>query len=325
MTALPNEEDAPEVELRTRIGGRDAGRRLLDFLSARFRYHPREVWSEHVAAGRVTVGGARVGPEHELRRGDVVAYRKHHVEPEAPTAIAVLHDAHGVLVVDKPAGLPCHGDGAFLARTLVAVLTRRLGARPSIVQRLDRETSGVCALARDRATARALHAQLAAGAMRKTYLALVHGVVAPEHTTLDLPIGHAADSQVSIRRAAGARAAGARPARTDFEMVARGAAHTLLRCRPHTGRTHQIRVHLEALGHPVVGDKLYGRSDEEFIAFVARVKARGGAGGELRQMLHAAALELTVPSTGEPLRCSAPLPADFAAALRERGLACEMA
>src|SRR5690606_18142881 len=190
----------------------------------------------------------------------------------------------------------------------------------------DRETSGLCVLARDRGSARALQEQLARGGFDKTYLALVRGRVADEAMELDAAIGRDLASPISIRRAVVDPAQpDAAAAVTALRCIARGAEATLLECRPRTGRTHQIRVHLAHLGHPLVGDRLYGRSDDEFLAWVRHVKAGGdpawpGVADAPRQMLHASALEFDRPAGGQRLRFTAALPADFLAALRRAGI-----
>jgi 23S rRNA pseudouridine1911/1915/1917 synthase len=314
-------EPAPDtITLETRVPPDAAGRSLLAFLVARFRYHDAAGWSERIADGRVTVDGVRAAADLPLGRGARVAYRRPAAEPEAPVEVRIVHDADGILVVDKPAGLPFHADGAFLTRTVVGVLARRLGAKPRPVQRLDRETSGLCVLARDRAVARALNEELAAHGFDKTYDALVEGRVGPDRLVLEGWIGRDPASAVSIRRAVVPDGTpGADPARTEVEVLARGADRTWLRCVPRTGRTHQIRVHLAAAGHPLVGDKLYGRSDEDFLAFVAHVKAGGDAacGGRFgadRQLLHARRLCFTAPRSGERLVFEVDPPPDFLAA-----------
>ncbi len=299
-----------------------AGRTLLAFLAERFRYHTAEEWRERILDGRVTVGGEHATPERRLTRGAVVGYARTEREPDVPTDIRVVHDEGGVVVIDKPAGLPFHADGTFVTHTVVGVLEHRLGARLRPIQRLDRETSGLCVLARDRATARALQTELAAHGFEKTYDAIVRGVVTRDRFVVDAPIAHHPDSEISVRRAVVAPGTpGAGSAMTEFEVIARGARATWLRCRPRTGRTHQIRVHLDSAGAPLFGDKLYGRTDQEHLAWLAHVKAGGDpAWGDTleapRQMLHASALAFTDPERNRRLAFSAPPPEDFLRCVR---------
>ncbi len=251
-----------------------------------------------------------------LRAGSWLVWRRDHAEPEVDRSVRILHDDPSLVVVDKPAHLPSHADGPFVANTLVHIVRTMLAA-PSLdlVHRLDRETSGVCVLARDAATRDHLRRQFSTNGVRKEYLAIVRGGI--EHDIdVDLPIGFHAASTVSLRRSAAPDARDAKPAATRIEVLGRAADRSLVRCLPRTGRTHQIRVHLEALGAPVLGDKLYGRPDDDYLAFVARVKAGAKAtdvdsGEPARQLLHAAAIEFAHPGSGATVRFTSPLPDDF--------------
>lgn len=296
-----------------------AGTRLLEYLAQRFRYLDRAAWAAEIAAGHVDIDGRPASAASFVRRGAEVTYHKLHQEPFADVAIAVLHDDEALVAVDKPAHLPMHADGPFVQSTLVAVLRASLAApNLSLVHRLDRETSGVCLLARTEAARRALQGQFAAGTVRKTYHALVRGRIdAP--FVVDQPIGRSRHSQIGLRRACGDDATDAQAAHTSFWPEAHGDGVTLVRCEPTTGRTHQIRVHLEANGTPIVGDKLYGRPDADYLAFVARVKANADArvvpAGEVdRQLLHASAITVQHPLLGTDATYRAPLPAMIAAA-----------
>ena len=299
-----------------------AGSRLVDYLARRFRYLDAAAWAAEAAAGRLTVDGRPARGNDLVRSGARVTWHRLPApEPFVDDRVPMLHVDDAIVVVDKPAHLPMHADGAFVRNTLVAILRDRLPApEPSLVHRLDRETSGVCVLARTAAARQALTGQFHQGTVRKVYHALVRGhVKAPFR--LDLPIGRSRTSAIALRRAAGADAGDdAQPACTDFQPVAHVDGCTLLRCEPHTGRTHQIRVHLEANGTPILGDKLYGRPDADYLAFVARVKrdhdARAVPAGELdRQLLHASEIEFVHPTSGERVSHRAPLPAAMRALL----------
>jgi 23S rRNA pseudouridine1911/1915/1917 synthase len=310
------------LTLQTRVPADAAGLSLLEFLVARFRYHGIEAWGERITDGRVRLNDRRVGPDERLARGDRVAYDRPSAEPDVPTDVRIVHDAGGVVVVDKPAGLPVHGDGTFITRTVVGVLARELGTRLRPVQRLDRETSGLCVLARTRAAARDLQQALGDPSAHKEYDALGFGVADFDARVVDLPIGRAAGSAVSIRRGvAPPDDSTAQVARTDVRVHARGGDRTWFRCVLATGRTHQIRVHLEALGHPLLGDKLYGRSDEDFLAFVRAMKSGESPDSQVdglgarRQMLHARVLAFPEPGSAGLLRFEVEPPMDF------RGLA----
>lgn len=293
----------------------DAGGTLLDFLARRFRYHDRETWLAKVAEGAIRVDGRSVSPSHRLTLGMSVTYETEHREPDVCTEVPVLSERGELLLVDKPAGLPVHADGVFVRNTLVHVLRSRLGPEVYPLHRLDRETSGVLALATSRAAARALQPQFERGEVEKSYLAVVRGLVAGDRLTCTAPIGCDSSSKITIRRCAGAHAAGAREARTEVNVRTRLATTTVVEAVPRTGRTHQIRVHLAAAGHPLVGDVLYGRTDAEYLAWVQHVKAGGDPGWPQgrdmpRHLLHARSLTLRGPD-GERVEVEAPQPADF--------------
>ncbi len=316
MARMGEPSPRPDLELRSRVPALGAGVALIDYLLRRFRYHDRAAWLREIADGRLTLDGRVLAADERLRAGTRLTYRRTHIEPAVDDRVVVVHDDDAVLVVQKPAHLPMHADGPFIRHTMIHLLQTRLAA-PSLqlVHRLDRETSGLCVLARTAAARDHLRRQFLAGSVAKAYLAVVRGI-ASDNFTLDLAIGHAPDSSISLRRLAGERAVAAKPARTDFEVLRRGERHSLLRCLPHTGRTHQIRVHLEAAGLPVLGDKLYGCPDADYLAFVARVKAGGSAmhtGDDSpgRQLLHAAELAFDHPTTGVRMALTDPMPAEF--------------
>ena len=303
-----------------------AGTPLLAWLSARFTYLDAGGWERELAAGRVQRNGDCAGALDIVAANDRIAWRP----PPAPQCADVermlLHVDADFAVVDKPPHLACHRAGAFAQNLFLPDLAARLagdghGDWLEPVHRLDRGTSGALLLARSAATARALQQQFERGTVEKEYRAVVHGVVAADAFAIDAPIGRDPASAIAARRAVlPADAHDARPARTEVAVVERFAAHTLLRVVPRTGRTHQIRVHLLHCGHPVAGDELYGRSDAEYRASVARRKGFGpganghpGAAGGPRQLLHSARLCFSHPTTGAPLAFAAPVPADFAA------------
>lgn len=294
-----------------------AGQTLVAWLAGRFSYFDAEGWRTAIAAGQVQCNGTAVPADTVLRAGDRVAFTPAAAPPAAASAqVAVLCDDADFVVVDKPPHLVAHHGGAFPQHTFVGALAARLGvAQLHFVHRLDRETSGLLLLAKSASATAVLQAQFQAGTVRKSYRAIVHGVLASEHGTLDAPIGRDDRSAVRVRRAVVPNGA---PARTQFRVCERLPHHTVLELQPQTGRTHQLRVHLEHLGHPLVGDKLYGRTDAEYQAWVQHLKlggdrALGGRLGADRQLLHAETLAFGHPRTGAAVVCRAPAPADFAA------------
>jgi 23S rRNA pseudouridine1911/1915/1917 synthase len=308
-------------ELRSRIPRSAAGQTLLDYLTGRFRYRDRAGWLAEIEAQRLLLDGHPIAGSARLQAGGELCYlRASSPEPYVDRAFVVLHQDDHLLAVDKPAHLPMHADGPFARNTLVQLLREHTGNTAwSLVHRLDRETSGVVVLAATAEARRTLQQQWPSGTVAKTYHAIVRGNVTAAFT-VDLPIGRSRDSSISLRRAAGSAATEALPACTHFVPEAHAPGVTLLRCEPTTGRTHQIRVHLEAHGTPIVGDKLYGRPDRDYLAFVAAVKqnsdGRTAMPGEPdRQLLHASELRLDHPVSGQAMRLRAPLPAVFATAL----------
>ncbi len=324
MTASPAAQPPPPghpaLKLRSRITKLAHGLTLLDYLLQRFRYLNRAEWLAEISAGRLTLDGSIAKADQRLRAGSDLTFHKIQREPEVSRDLRVVHTSPGFVILEKPAHLPMHSDGPFVRNTLVHML--RSGSLPEaeIVHRLDRETSGLCVVARTKVARQLLERQFAAGSVAKAYLALVRGEVANDFR-IDAPIGHSAHSSIALRRSAEPDAREPRPARTDFLIQQRQPGVTLLRCVPHSGRTHQIRVHLELAGHALLGDKLYGRPDADYLEFVTRVKNGGdarevAAGEPHRQLLHAAELAFDDPDSGVRMHFTSALPDDFAIWLR---------
>jgi 23S rRNA pseudouridine1911/1915/1917 synthase len=255
--------------------------------------------------GQVAVNGRPARPSDAVRAGDVLEYEPPLPETLEPVAesipLAIVHDDPDLVVIDKPAGMVVHPAVGHRAGTLVHALLGLGGrwstiggaARPGIVHRLDRGTSGLMLAARTDQAHRALAAQLADRTLSRTYLAIVRGDLAGGERVLDGPIARHPRDRLRM-----AVVEGGRPARTRVRPIERRAGHTLVQCDLDTGRTHQIRVHLAAVGHPVAGDDLYGRRRP---------------GDPDRPMLHAHRLRFRHPSTGERMTFESPPPADFAA------------
>lgn len=233
-------------------------------------------------------------------------------EPPCPRDFGIVYEDEHVMIIDKPAGLPVHASAKFYFNTLTRVLLERYPeAPPQICHRLDRETSGCLVLGKDKRSAARLQRAFEHKQARKAYLAIVYGAPAWDDTVIDLPLGLIdPDEGLDIRMVVRDDAA---PAQTRVRVVERAAEHALVRCEPITGRQHQIRAHLAAVGHPIVGDKLYAHGDEAFMTFCDQ-----GMTPELlatfrlpRHALHAASIALPHPATGAELRAEAPLPPDL--------------
>ena len=229
--------------------------------------------------------------------------------------LAVVHEDDALLVVDKPAGLVVHPAPGHPRGTLVNALLHHVAdlagvggrMRPGIVHRLDRDTSGLLVVAKNDAAHQALSAELAARKVGRTYLAAAWGHLRDTPLTVDAPIGR--DPRARQRMAV---VEGGRRAVTHLAVRERWEAAELLEVRLETGRTHQIRVHLAHIGHPVVGDPVYGAGRERGVAGPARRWAGEAARRTGRQFLHACALSFTHPLRGTRMRFRSPLPADLA-------------
>ena len=282
---------------------REAGGERLD----RFVAERASVGSRAAAARLIDSGAVRVDGEVRPRAHRVVAGAVVEVtipEPvQAPLPdedVEVVHADERLLVVVKPAGLLVHSVPGHAAPTLAAALAGRAGGGPpgraGIVHRLDRDTSGLLLVARDDETLRRLQAQLRRRRIRRAYTALVRGRPPSRTGRIEAPIGR--DRRDPSRQSLDT--GHPRDAVTRFEIVEALPGRSLLRVELETGRTHQIRVHLAAIGHPVVGDPVYGHGPEL---------------GLDRQFLHASELRFTHPWTGEEIEVAAPLPPDLEAAL----------
>ncbi|HEX2378222.1 MAG TPA: RluA family pseudouridine synthase [Gaiellales bacterium] len=282
---------------------REAGGERLDrFVAERSTVGSRAAAARLIDAGAVQVDGEARPRAFRVSAGAVVAVTL--PEPvQAPLPdeeIEVVHADERLLVVVKPAGLLVHAAPGHSAPTLAAALAGRAGGGPQgragIVHRLDRDTSGLLLVARDEETLRRLQAQLRRRRIRRTYTALVRGRPPSRTGRIEAPIGR--DRRDPSRQSIDTDHP--RDAVTHFELVEALPERSLLRVELETGRTHQIRVHLAAIGHPVVGDPLYGHGPEL---------------GLERQFLHASELRFTHPWTGEEIEVGAPLPDDLEAAL----------
>ncbi len=310
--------DGASVVLLFRVPADLEGQRLDRFLEWRIPRLTRERAREIVEACARREDGSPRAPSERVRAGETVRLvRERFREPDAPRSFGILHHDRALLVVDKPAGLPVHPSATYHRNTLKSLLVERWGeGAPHMAHRLDKETSGVVACAPPGPFEVRLKAQFAARTVAKTYLAVVRGVLEGAGT-IDRPLGRAT-SGLHLRmepRDDGVEAI------TSYEALEHRGDRTLVRLTPHTGRQHQLRVHLAAIGHPILGDKLYGPGAAEIFLDVMReglTEARLALLGHTRQALHAHRLELDHPETGERMAFVSPLP-DELAQLLERG------
>jgi 23S rRNA pseudouridine1911/1915/1917 synthase len=282
-----------------------AGARLDRWLAGAVPELSRARIQALIEAGHVRVDGQRRKPSHRVATGERVEIEipplpPEDLEPEA-IALTVVHEDEHVLVLDKPAGMVVHPGAGHARGTLAAAVlahapgTAGVGGarRPGVVHRLDKDTSGLLVVAKTPAAYASLTAQLLARTVRRVYLVIVHGRVATAQGVVDKPIGR--DPRDRTRMAIQPAGRGRR-AVTHYRVLERLGHFTYLEARLETGRTHQIRVHLASLGHPVAGDSVYGRRRP-----APPVEIDGLA-------LHATALAFMHPTTGQPLQFTAPLP-----------------
>lgn len=296
--------DPTTHRLESVAGPADAGGRLDRFLGARCTEFSRSRLQGFIRDGLAWVNGSPAKPSLVLREGDVVVLEIPTESAPSPLTaeempLGILFEDEHLLVIDKPAGLVVHPGAGNREGTLANGLLHHCSGieivggteRPGIVHRLDKETSGCLVVAKTETAHRALAEQFASRDVGKTYLALVDGKPRMPHGKIEAPIG-----RHPIHRQKMAVVERGRESLTHYRVLDSREGKALVQCQPKTGRTHQIRVHLKHLGHPVTGDPVYGRR-----------------GTHTRHFLHAWRLEFTHPATGKRISFQAPLPGDFPA------------
>ncbi|MFZ0072364.1 MAG: RluA family pseudouridine synthase [Xanthobacteraceae bacterium] len=323
--------NAPDAVRNLVIAAAEDGERLDRVLASHMTDLSRSRLKTLVLAGQVTIDGTPVlDPGRKVRADDAIAIAVPAPEPATPRAepipLSIVYEDDAIIVIDKPKGLVVHPAAGNWTGTLVNALIAHCGdslsgiggvRRPGIVHRLDKDTTGLLVVAKTDRAHRKLAAQFAdhgrTGALERAYLAFVWGVPARPKGTIDKPIDrhpHARD-KMAVRP-------GGRTAITHWEVLERYAGAdqkgvaSLVECRLETGRTHQIRVHLAAIGHPLLGDSVYGPGFKTKASQLPE-RARDALAALDRQALHAHILVLEHPVTGELLHFRSELPADLAA------------
>jgi len=317
-------DSAPEREQIDILVKRDYRRRRLDtYLATRFPQHSRTYWQHLIREGHALVNGVPTKPSYAIQKGDRIALS---LEPLPPSALEpeampldILHEDPYLIVLNKPAGLVVHPAPGHLHGTLIQGVLHHVlqegthlsdGSapdRPGIVHRLDKDTSGLIVMAKEETAHRNLARQFEHRRVEKTYVAVARGEVNFDSDYVELRLGpHPRDRlRTTVRERDGKEAS------TFYEVVERYRGYTFVRAHPKTGRTHQIRVHLSAIGHPLVGDVLYGGSvllarDIGVTELAPEEPVMG------RQALHAERLSFFHPARGEKVTFNAPWPDDLA-------------
>jgi 23S rRNA pseudouridine1911/1915/1917 synthase len=329
MWPPPLSETPREFEVKART----EGKRIDIYLASRFTEYSRRVIQKIIDAEAVLVNGRTVKASYRVRLGDLVCIRLPELPDTTPAPedipLEVIYEDDLLTVVNKPAGIVTHPARGNWRGTLVNALQFHFDAlstiagesRPGIVHRLDRDTTGLLVVAKDDHTHRELALQFELRQVHKEYLALVAGVPQRDCDFIEQPIGLHPTSRekMAIRMLS----TGGKRAITFYRVVERFQNFALVLCEPRTGRTHQIRVHLNHIGHPILADKLYSGRDRITLGDVIRAAGRTTpsalqAEAPLieRQALHAHVLRFRHPATGDELNLVAPLPEDFARTLR---------
>ena len=300
------------METLTLTAGPDGPARLDAFLAARAPELTRSAAARLIEEGRVLVNGRPAAKSLKLAGGETVLVSLPEPEPTAAQPqdipLDVVYEDEDVIVVNKPKGLVVHPAPGHPDGTLVNALLHHCGGslsgvggvlRPGIVHRIDRDTSGLIAAAKNDFAHQRLAAQLQDHTLARTYECIVVGNLREDSGTVDAPIGRCPADRKKM-----AVVPGGRPAVTHWEVIARYPGFTHVRCRLETGRTHQIRVHMAHIGHPILGDTVYG--------------AKKPVPGLTGQCLHAVALQFIHPRSGALVSLTCPLPPEFEQALRAR-------
>ncbi|HVZ72672.1 MAG TPA: RluA family pseudouridine synthase [Polyangia bacterium] len=306
-------EDDDVITLRFSVPGECDGWRLDHFLKRRIGRLSRTKIQTILATQISFADGRRVRAASAVRAGEMLVLRRPApVEPDVPREFGILWEDSDVLAIDKPAGLPMHTTAKFWRNTLTAILRERYpNENMQTAHRIDRETSGVLLVARHRDAASALTIAFANRQVQKTYLALVKGAP-PDEGVIDRPM-RLLDTPTRVQMGV---VEDGLPSVTRFRVVRRFAAHALCEAHPETGRQHQIRVHFTSLGHPLVGDKLYGAGEALFIRACdegVTPELLQAFDGLPRHALHAHRITFPHPRTREPITIESPLPPDLVA------------
>ncbi|MBF0252258.1 MAG: RluA family pseudouridine synthase [Candidatus Omnitrophica bacterium] len=296
-------KDANNKTVKFEIDDEMAGIRVDKFLARKFSEdHSRMYISELIKNDHLKVNGKQCKPSYSLQPGDIVELFLPQVEIDfngaENIALNLLYEDEDIIVVNKPAGMVVHPGAGNRTGTLVNALLHHCSEladtgnsdRPGIVHRLDKDTSGIVIIAKNAKALRSLSDQFKNRKVEKVYLAVVKGYIEEDSKEINFPISRHPNTRTKMA----VDIDGGKEAKTTFKVVDRFRGYTLLKIKIDTGRTHQIRVHMNHLGFPVVGDKIYGRNTDM-----------------ARQALHAFEIEIIHPGTNKKMRFKSPIPDDI--------------
>lgn len=298
------------MNVSSKVPASFSGMTVAMYLATRFTYLPETTWCQLIEEGRISCNGTRCDGATTVRKGDNI--RCDLPDFEAPAVnldYSFVYEDEWLLGINKPAGLRVHSSGKFVNANLIYHLRNvRQPAYPeaNLINRLDADTSGLVLLARDKRVLSLLMHQFAQGLVVKHYLAVVKGRPSPGSGTINLPIGPVKDARVPRF---GIDSVVGKPAVTHYETVRELTEDfTLLELRPETGRTHQLRVHMAAMGHPIAGDALYTMNDTDYLDWLHNPPPQDGL---RRQALHSHRLQFFHPKRQTVCTLTAPLAPDM--------------
>ncbi|MEM7801407.1 MAG: RluA family pseudouridine synthase [Chloroflexota bacterium] len=304
------------MQISTQIKQVKGGTTLIEYMAKRFTYRSIEEWNTLIVAGNILLNGKSVAPESAVNAGDVIATLMPDPEkPDANFSYTIVYEDEVLVGVNKPPNLRVHGRGRFIHANLIHHIRHdRQPPYPGVdlVNRLDANSSGLILLAKDKATMGYMQALFRERSITKKYLALVSGIPQPGEGVVERPIGQLPSAEGVYRFGDGPDAIKVKLAATRYRVLATYQdRYALVECMPVTGRTHQIRVHMQMLGCPLVGDWLYQLSDE---AYLERVRSETPNEDPVlsRHALHCAAYRFIHPLSRNEVEIEAPLVEDMA-------------
>jgi RluA family pseudouridine synthase len=300
--------------LTSHITQKYASASLVDYLSKRFTYLSQEEWRERIVEQQVIVNQKPAHPDTGLVIGDIVSYHFPDLkEPDADINYSIVYEDEWLFAVNKPGNLLVHKAGRSITKNLAFLLRHASGnpayASAHAVSRLDRETSGLVLFSKDMECLKKLHRDFAAKTVTKEYLAVVHNAPKEKKCTVDLAIGQDSASAVTYKFRVDQK--NGKEAMTHVETLSVCESHAFVRAMPVTGRTHQVRIHLSAIGCPVVGDKLYGMAESDYLAWRNDPEGHASLLEFPRQALHCRRLGIVHPVTKQEMNLEAPVPEDM--------------